>query len=249
MERVTEKVNHHFYKEPIMRHIVGTFFFLLPIVLLLPAQGNEVPEEMKQAGWVSIFDGKTLDGWKWNGKEEGFYVKDGCIVGKGGRNHLYYIKEDFKNFEFQMDVKINPGGNSGVYIKSQWEEDTWPTTGFELQVNATHSNPFKTGSMYDCVWYLKTPHADNEWFNYHAIVRGNTVEVKVNGESLYIYIDRKDPLPSDTKITAANKRIAQRGYLVLQQHDPESVPEFKNIFIRKLPDNTRPILSSGDMRR
>jgi len=219
-----------------MKHIVGTLVVLLPVLLLQPVQGNEPSEEMKAAGWVSIFDGKTLDGWKWNGKDEGFYVKDGTIVGKGGRNHLYYIKEDFGDFEFQMDVRINPGGNSGVYIKSQWEDDTWPTTGFELQVNATHPNRLKTGTIYDCLDYLKSPHVDNEWFNYAAIVKDNTVEVKVNGETLYIYKDRKASLPSGTKINAANKRIAQRGYLVLQQHDDKSVPEFKNIFIRKLPD-------------
>jgi len=219
-----------------MRHIIGTLVFLLPALLLLPVQGGELTEEMKQAGWVSIFDGKTLDGWKWNGKTEGFFVKDGCIVGKGGRNHLYYMKEEFGNFEFQMDVKINPGGNSGVYIKSQWEDDTWPTTGFELQVNATHPNRLKTGTLYDCLMYLKSPHGDDEWFNYQAICKGNTVVVKVNGETLYEYVDRKEPLLAGTKITAENKRIAQRGYLVLQQHDPNSVPEFKNIFIRKLPD-------------
>ena len=219
-----------------MKHVTGTLFLLLSALLLQPVQGGELTEEMKKEGWVSIFDGKTLDGWKWNGKNEGFSVKDGCIVGKGERNHLYYIKEEFGNFEFQIDVKVNPGGNSGVYIKSQWEDDTWPTTGFELQVNATHPNRLKTGTLYDSLQYLKTTNGDNEWFHYQAICKDNTVEVKVNGETLYIYIDRKEPLPAGTKITAANKRIAQRGYLVLQQHDPNSVPEFKNIFIRKLPD-------------
>jgi hypothetical protein len=225
-----------------MKHIITvTLFFLLPALLLpalllQPVRGGELTEEMKKEGWVSIFDGKTLEGWKWNGKTEGFYVKDGCIVGKGETNHLFYIAEEFGNFEFQMDIKINPGGNSGVYIKSQWDESKWPVTGFELQVNNSHPNPLKTGSLYYCLNYLTSPHGDDEWFNYAAICKGNEVEVKVNGKTLYLYKDRKDPLPSGTKITEFNKRIAQRGYLVLQQHDPKSVPEFKNIFIRKLPD-------------
>jgi hypothetical protein len=219
-----------------MKHIIATIFIFLFIFVLKQSFvfADELTEEMQKDGWISIFDGKTLEGWKSNEKYEGFEVKNGCIVGKGERNHLYYIKEEFTNFELKMDVKINHQGNSGVYIKSQWEEGVFPTTGFELQVNATHSNPLKTGTLYDCLKYLKSPHGDDEWFEYHVICNKNTVEVKVNNEILYIYIDRKEPLPENTKITAANKRIAQKGYLVLQQHDPKSVPEFKNIYIKKL---------------
>ncbi|MDR0871375.1 MAG: DUF1080 domain-containing protein, partial [Planctomycetaceae bacterium] len=131
-----------------MKSITKTLILFVCLTSASFLSGGELTEEMKKDGWYSIFDGKTLDDWKSNEKYEGFEVKDGCIVGKGNRNHLYYMKEQYGNFEFKMDVKINHGGNSGVYVKSQWQEEVFPTTGFELQVNATHPNPMKTGSLY-----------------------------------------------------------------------------------------------------
>ncbi|MDR0609612.1 MAG: DUF1080 domain-containing protein [Planctomycetaceae bacterium] len=191
----------------------------------------------QEDGWIKIFNGENLDGWKSNEKYVGFEVKDGAIVGNGNRNHLYYM-EELKNFEVKMDVKISAGGNSGVYVKSQWQDESWPVTGFELQVNSSHGDPVKTGSLYNIIKIFKAPHGDNEWFNYHLILKGNTLEVRVNGELLYLYVDpmEKGGVSQNGKITEQNKRISQKGYIALQQHDPKSIPAFKNIFLKKLPD-------------
>jgi hypothetical protein len=208
--------------------ILLTFFVFVLTISVASAQ---------EAGWVKIFNGEDLTGWKSNEKYEGFEVKDGAIVGKGNRNHLYYM-EELKNFELKIDVKINAGGNSGVYVKSQWQEKSWPVTGFELQVNASNGDPVKTGSLYNIIKIPKAKHGDNEWFNYHLILKGNVLEVRVNGELLYTYVDpmEKGGTPQNGKITEQNKRISQKGYITLQQHDPKSIPEFKNIFLKKLPD-------------
>jgi hypothetical protein len=191
----------------------------------------------QEDGWVKIFNGENLDGWKSNEKYQGFDVKNGAIVGKGNRNHLYFM-EELKNFELKMDVKISAGGNSGVYVKSQWQDESWPVTGFELQVNASHGDPVKTGSLYNIIKIFQAPHGDDEWFNYHLILKGNTLEVRVNGKLLYTYVDplEKGGVPQNENITEQNKRISQKGYIALQQHDPKSIPEFKNIFLKKLPD-------------
>ena len=198
---------------------------------------GELTEEMKKEGWVSIFDGKTLDGWKSNEKNDGFKVEDGCIVGFGGRNHLYYM-EELKNFELKLDIKTNKNCNSGVYVKSQWQDAAWPTTGFELQVNCSHSDPVKTGSLYNIIKTFKAPHEDDEWFTYHIICKGNTLECRVNDNVLYTYVDpmERGGVAQGEKITEQNKRISQKGYISLQQHDPGGTPLFKNIFIKKLPD-------------
>ncbi|MDR1963761.1 MAG: DUF1080 domain-containing protein [Planctomycetaceae bacterium] len=212
-----------------MKHTI----FLTVAVLVLTVSVACSQED----GWVKIFNGENLDGWKSNEKYEGFEVKDGAIVGKGNRNHLYYM-EELKNFEIKMDVKISAGGNSGVYVKSQWQNESWPVTGFELQVNASHSDPVKTGSLYNIIKIFKAPHGDDEWFQYHLILKGNTLEVRVNNELLYSYVDplEKGGVAQDGKITEQNKRISQKGYIALQQHDPKSIPAFKNIFLKKLPD-------------
>jgi hypothetical protein len=223
---------------------------LLALGILLTASTAAVAQltdAMKNDGWGSIFDGRTLDGWKNNEREDGSKVANGCIVLTGERNHLYYMKEEFKNFELMIDCKINNNGNSGVYVKSQWQEANWPTTGFELQVNSTHTDPVKTGSLYEIVKILDAPHKDDEWFTYHIICRGNELECRINGKRLYVYVDQRagrgpgggqggqggGQAPA---ITPQNKRISQSGYIALQQHHQGSVVEFKNIFVKKLPD-------------
>ena len=210
---------------------------LLALGILVTAQTAvvaQLTEEMKRDGWVAIFDGTTLEGWKPNepGSSGGFKVENGAIVGFGNKNHLYYVGEEYQNFELKIDVNINKGGNAGVYVKSQWQDNAWPTTGFELQVNSSHGDPQKTGTIYNIVKIFKAPHGDDEWFTYHIICRGNEIEVKVNDETLYVYVDQSRSRGAE--ITEQTKRISQSGYIALQQHDPGSIGQFKNIFVKKL---------------
>jgi len=207
----------------------------------------QLTDEMKRDGWVSIFDGKTLEGWKSNEKYEGFKIENGAIVGFGERNHLYYM-EELQNFELKLDIKINKGCNSGVYVKSQWQDAAWPTTGFEIQVNSqSQSDPQKTGGLYNIIKIYTAPHADDEWFTMHLTCRGNTLDVRVNDKILYTYVEPGRGPGAGRQgqggqgqggqappITEQNKRISQRGHIALQQHDPAGTPQFKNIFIKKL---------------
>src|SRR3954471_13663696 len=80
----------------------------------------------QQGGWVSLFDGKTLDGWKVGENAASFTVEDGAIVINGPRAHLYYVgpvqNHEFKNFAFKADVMTTPGSNSGIYIHTAYQE-------------------------------------------------------------------------------------------------------------------------------
>jgi len=224
---------------------ITTLFLALGILATASAVAvAQLTDEMKKDGWVSIFDGKTLEGWKPNepGGTGKFAVENGLIVGTGGRNHLFYM-EELKNFELMIDVKINNNGNSGVYVKSQWQDNNWPTTGFELQVNSSHSDPVKTGSLYNIVKIYKAPHADDEWFTYHLTCKGNVLDVRVNGELLYTYVEpQRGPRGQGggqsqaPPVTEQNKRMSQSGHIALQTHHQGSVVQFKNIFVKKLPD-------------
>ncbi len=217
-----------------MRHAAIALLAMSALVLTTATVGAQLTDEMKNDGWVQIFDGKTLDGWKSNEKTEGFKVEDGVIVGFGGRNHLYFM-EELKNFELKLDVKISKGGNAGVYVKSQWQDEAWPVTGFELQVNSSHGDPVKTGSLYNIIKLFKAPHGDDEWFTYHLTAKGNTLTVAVNGTVLYQYVDPLEKAgPAPEKTTESTKRISQEGYIALQHHDPGTHPAFKNIKVKKL---------------
>ncbi len=96
-------------------------------------------------GWISLFNGKNLDGWKASENQGTFTVKDGELVVHGDRSHLFYVgpvnNATFKNFEFKAQVKTTQGSNSGIYFHTAYQENDWPGKGFECQVNTTHTRP------------------------------------------------------------------------------------------------------------
>ncbi|MDD8043823.1 MAG: DUF1080 domain-containing protein, partial [Verrucomicrobiota bacterium] len=104
-------------------------------------------------GWVTIFDGKTFDGWKINETPESWKIEDGCIVANGTRSHIFYVgdEEPFVNFEFKADVMTRPGSNSGIYFHTRYQDEGWPKYGFESQVNISQGDYIKTGSLYQVV--------------------------------------------------------------------------------------------------
>ena len=69
-------------------------------------------------GWVSMFDGKTLNGWKASQNPEAWSVRDGAITGDGDVSHLFWMVQECENCEFKAEVKINHGGNSGMYFRT-----------------------------------------------------------------------------------------------------------------------------------
>ena len=97
-------------------------------------------------GWISMFDGKTLTGWKANQNPESWTVRDGCITGDGDASHLFWMEKEGENLEFKAGIKIGHMGNSGMYFRTAFGPG-FPK-GYEAQVNATHSDPVKTGSLY-----------------------------------------------------------------------------------------------------
>ena len=79
-------------------------------------------------GWISLFDGKSLDGWRASEHKDSCKVEDGeIVVGGGERSHLFYDgpveNHDFKNFELKLQAKTEPGSNSGVYFHTEYQED------------------------------------------------------------------------------------------------------------------------------
>src|SRR5262249_37563018 len=136
-----------------------------------------------QSGWVSLFNGKDFTGWKVNENTATFSVKDGAIVANGERSHCFYVgpvgNHDWKDFELKVDVMTKPNSNGGIYFHTEYQEQSWPEKGFEVQVNNTHRDPIKSGSLYhvkdigmDVVSKIVK---DDEWFTEHIVVKGNTV--------------------------------------------------------------------------
>jgi hypothetical protein len=177
-----------------------TSLVLAGLMLVL---SSATTSDSQSEGWVTLFDGKTLSGWKAAENPATFTVADGAIVVFGKRAHLFYDgplkNHDFKNFEFKAQV-MN-----------------------EIQVNNTHTDWRKTGSVYAIQDVKEAPAKDNEWFTQHIIVNGKKITVKVNDKVINEYTEGE------------NGRLSS-GTIALQGHDPKSKVYYKDIMIKPLPD-------------
>lgn len=190
-----------------------------------------------QKGWISLFDGKSLDGWQVGDNAATFSVEDGAIKVAGPKAHLYYMGEVsnhvFKNFEFKARVKTTKGSNSGIYFHTLYQEKGWPIHGFEVQINNSHGDYIKTGSLYEVVDVREVFVQDDEWFTEHIIVRGNHVVIKINDTVVVDYTQPANPL----RVSEERKtRVIKPGTFAIQGHDPKSVVYLKDIQVKLLKD-------------
>jgi hypothetical protein len=209
-------------------------------------------------GWVQLFNGKDLTGWKihpmphrdiaevapkkadgkviaFEGVVKGklvplWRVEDGAIVGGGPPSHLFSERDDYTDFHFRVEAKINDKGNSGQYFRTAFGPG-FPT-GYEAQINATGGDRIKTGSLYpdsrttlrkyrDKIVVLDTaPHAPDEWFTQEVIAVGPKITILVNGKKT---LEWEDPEPRYLK-----------GHFALQAHDPGSIMSFRKIEVKEL---------------
>ena len=170
-------------------------------------------------GWINMFDGKTLDGWKANEHPESWSARDGTIVGDGDESHLFWMTRKCHDCEFKADVKISDGGNSGMYFRTAFGPG-FPK-GYEVQVNSTHKDPVRTGSLYGFVKIYDQLVPPDTWFNQHVIARGNHIIIEVNEKKVVDFVDDKNTFTD--------------GYLALQQHNKGSIVTFKNLMMKPLP--------------
>jgi hypothetical protein len=178
----------------------------------------------KESGWISLFDGKTLAGWKAGEHAGTFFVTDGMIAVDGDRAHLFYVGEvanhDFKEFEFKADVMTKPGSNSGMYFHTKYQDTDWPAKGYEVQVNNSHTDWRKTGSIYGVADVSDSLARDNEWFTQHIILKDRKVTIKLN-----------DKIINEHYVPDSITRLSS-GTFALQGHDPESKVFYKNILVK-----------------
>ena len=188
-------------------------------------------------GWKTLYDGKSFSGWKKTENLDSWKITDGNLQCTGERSHLFYVAEDkpFKNFEFQCEVMTTPGSNAGIYFHTRVQAEGWPKYGHECQVNITHGDPKKTGSLYGIVNVgaedLKGVVKDNEWYKTYIKVEGRHITIKVNDKVTVDYTEKE----GTKAFNDAFERRLNEGTFALQAHDPGSVVSFRNIRVRRLP--------------
>lgn len=195
---------------------------------------------LAEDGWISMFNGKDLTGWKSNDEVPGvFTVEDGSLKVAGGRAHLFYVgpdgKASFKNFEFKAKFMTTPGANGGIYLHTAYQEKGWPEKGYECQVNATHTDRKKTGGLYAVQDVLdNAPNKDNEWADYYIKVEGKRIIIKINGQTTVDWTQPDDWDPAKA-LKGMPGRALSEGLIAIQGHDPKSVAFYKDLQIKPLP--------------
>jgi hypothetical protein len=185
-------------------------------------------------GWISLFDGKTFNGWKAGENPGTFTIEDGSIKVAGVRSHLYYdgpvMNHDFTNFEFKALVMTKPGSNSGIYFHTAFQEKGFPDKGFEVQVNNSHTDWKRSGGLYDIKDTREVFVKDDVWYTEYIRVEGKHVIVKINDQVVTDWTQPENFVPAKNHL----KRFIATGTFALQGHDPKSVVYYKDIMVRPL---------------
>jgi uncharacterized protein (TIGR03067 family) len=189
-------------------------------------------EPAEDEGWVSLFNGKNLDGWKTHTDQPGDWnVKNGLLIGTGGLGYLFTERGDYANFHLRARVKLNAGGDSGILFRSQLGPlisyfGGKAPPGYEAQICHDASQE-RTGSLY-LVQEGEPEHLAREarqriqpdqWFTLEVIADGPRLTTKVNGE----------------QATSVRNDAFARGHIVLQTWTEETVVHFEKIEIKELP--------------
>ena len=179
--------------------------------------------------WVPLFDGKSLEGWEKIGNQESVWeVKDGAIQGSGPASMLVSTQGPYKNFKYRAEIKINDGGNSGLYFRTTRKPGF--TDGYEAQIDSTHRDPIRTGSLYGFCHVYKQLVKPDTWFTYELEVRDDVwrgrkmtrIKITVDGNELYEYLDFALTFKS--------------GHFAFQQHDPGSKVSIRKVEVLPLAD-------------
>lgn len=208
---------------------------LLGLAMMPVARAADAPKPDKD-GWYELFNGKNLDGWKITEENpETFKVEDGQIVAHGEVAHLFYDgpveNHNFKNFEWKCEVMTKPQANSGMYFHTKYQPTGWPAVGIETQVNNTHGDPRKTGSLYQIQDVMNdAPAKDNEWFTQSVTVKDNHVTVKVNDKVVNEWTQPE----GFEREGNWEKAVLGSGTFCLQGHDPGSETRYRSVKVKPL---------------
>jgi hypothetical protein len=151
-----------------------------------------------------------------------------------GAAHLFYdgpvMNHAFTNFHLKLDVMAKNKSNGGIYICTEMQPTGFPGKGFEIQLNNSHTDRVRTGSLYHVQDVSNIPAKDDEWFPMEIMVKDKTVTTIVKGLKT---IEWTQPADWTTNYDTKDRRLGV-GTIAFQAHDPNSFTYYKNIRIKGL---------------
>ena len=212
---------------------LATLLFLFVPACCGTARAEAPADPNDESGFIALFDGKSLDGWRASEHRDSCRVENGeIVVGGGERSHLFYdgpvANHDFKNFELRLEVMTEPKANSGVYFHTAFQEGTATVTaGRQVEIDRVLGH--HTGGIYgDGRGWVAWPAPEYEtvirptdWNDMLIRVEGNRYVVILNGIQV---LDFTYPSP-----------VAEEGVIALQLHSGgQGRMRFKDLYVRDL---------------
>ena len=190
LENYWDRKQPIFPKEQIELQAHGTYVAYKNIYLReLPTNEPYVlSDEEKKQGFVSLFDGTSLD--QWTGNTSGYNLVNGAVEvnpDAGGGGNLY-TKDEFADFIYRFEFQLTPGANNGIGIRAPLDGDA-AYAGMEIQVLDNEAPKYKDlheyqyhGSVYGVIpakrgFLLPT----GEWNKEEIVAKGNKIKVTLNG--------------------------------------------------------------------
>ncbi len=197
-------------------------YYVIPALLLVP------PALAEEAGeWVSLFDGKTLSGWRAEGKAD-WTVKDGAIIGRqgpGGAPGDLYTEGEWADFELEAEFKVHWPANSGIWFR---RSATQPGYQADILDEPSYPDTF-SGSLYAMGTGFLVANSDatsvkkNDWNRLRIRAVGDEIAIGMNGK---------------TVVEARDKRFPGAGSIGIQVHQGD---HFKDMEIRVRKIRVRPL--------
>jgi len=214
------------------------------VVLLLAgivtAEDNQLTEQEKKAGWILLFDGKTLDGWITSDQKQSQREVEQESINPHRCGHYMMVHEKtWRSFVLRLDFKISPGCNSGVFFRTHsLEPQPGKDVGFnglEIAIDDTATAGYHdTGAIYDLVKPSENRMKPaGQWNQLELRCKGNNIRVTINGGTVARMDCREFNQPSlrpdgtSHKFPFCYSDHPHSGYIGLQDHGADCW--YKNI--------------------
>ena len=232
---------------PLMKSIFTSVGLALLALSLSSTSGATLLAQSSRTGaWRSLFDGTSLDAWrtyKSTAPPQKWEIKDGLLTKDGNASDLI-SKDQFGDFELELEWNIGEGGNSGIFYRGTEEYDAiyWSAPEYQLLDNVKADDNKRPNHLAGAVYDLYDVPADaakpaGEWNQTRIVAKGNRVEHWLNGKMIAQY--EAGSAEWNARVAASkfksypNFMKAQKGYLGIQGNHPGSL-KLRNIRIREL---------------